>query len=147
MTDEFTIGPDDILALTEAQTLSGDIRDALLMHVRSIKVPWTMLAEDEQQMAIDAISTTAESAVRRIVGLVATGDMPHVVGKVQKFTVKTDLKIELQVANLVTNICALAEHGSGNAVLVLADADQFLGERAPAKPDPDQPPLPMGKAA
>jgi hypothetical protein len=143
----FEINADNILEIAEAQTLSGDVRDALLTHVRGIRVPWAMLSEQEQADEIAAISRTAEHTVRIVAGLIAAAETPHVVAKVAKFTVKTDLKIELMVANLVGNICALAEHGSRNVVLVLADAADFMGERAPAKPDPDQPQLPIDKAA
>jgi hypothetical protein len=135
------VEPEAIIDIAEADTLSGDIRDALLMHVRSIQVPWAMLAQDEQQAIIDAITKTADHAVRQIARIVATADLPHVLAKVSKFTVKNEIKIELLATSLVANICALAEHGNGNAVLVLADAADFIGERAPAKADPDQPDL------
>lgn len=143
------IDPDTVLAAAETETLSGDVRDALLTHLRSIKVPWAMLSEEEQQEHITAISNTAEHAVRRIVGLVAGGGMPAVIGTIKKFTVTDAIKVEFLVSSLVANICALAEHGKTQAVLVLSNATEFLGEHAPAKPDPDQPDLPMqeGKAA
>lgn len=143
------IDPDTVLAAAETETLSGDVRDALLTHLRAIKVPWAMLSEEEQQEHITAISNTAEHAVRRIVGLVAGGGMPAVIGTIKKFTVTDAIKVEFLVSSLVANICALAEHGKTQAVLVLSNATEFLGEHAPAKPDPDQPDLPMqeGKAA
>jgi hypothetical protein len=143
------INADTVLEAAEVETLSGDIRDALLTHLRAIKVPWAMLAEDEQQDHITAVQLTAEHAVRRIVGLVAGGGMPAVVGTIKKFTVSDAIKVEFSVTSLVANICALAEHGKTQAVLVLSNASEFIGEHAPAKPDPDQPDLPMqeGKAA
>jgi hypothetical protein len=135
---------DAVLEIAEASTLSGDIRDALLTHLRAIKVPWAMLAEDEQQSEIEAISKTAEHCVRQCCALMAQAGAPHVHAKISKWTVKGgDLKLELAVTPLVENMIALAEHGSRGAVLVLADAADFMGERAPAKPDPDQPDLPM----
>ena len=143
------IDAETILDIAEAATLSGDIRDALLTHLRAIRVPWSMLAEDEQQEAIDAVSRTAEHAVRQAVALIAQAGAPFVHAKVSKWTVKGgDLRLELAVTPLVDNMIALAEHGSRGAVLVLADAENFVGARAPARPDPDQPDLPMqGKAA
>ena len=142
------IDVDTVLEAAEADTLSGDVRDALLTHLRSIKVPWMMLSEIEQAEHIAAVQNTAEHAVRRIVGLVAGGGMPHVTGTIAKFTVKDGIKVELNVTSLVSNICALAEHGKAAAVLVLSNASDFIGEHAPARPDPDQPDLPMeGKAA
>jgi hypothetical protein len=61
--------------------------------------------------------------------------------------VKDGIKLELEVSSLVENIHALAEHGNGSAVLVLAEPSVYMGERAPAKADKDQPDLPINKAA
>lgn len=137
------IDADTILSIAEAETLSGDIRDALLTHVRAIRVPWSMLSEEEQADTITAISHSAENAVRRIAGVIAAAEQPHVVGTINKFVVKNDCKVEFLAASLVDNIVALAEHGKTSAVLVLADSSEFIGERAPAKPDPDQKALPV----
>ena len=41
--------------MAEAATLAGDVRDVLLTHVRSIKVPWAMQSEDEQSATISAL--------------------------------------------------------------------------------------------
>jgi AmiR/NasT family two-component response regulator len=141
---EAALRPDTIIDLAEAETLSGDIRDALLTHVRSIKVPWTMLAEDEQQEHIDAIAKTAADAVRRVSGLIAQQGFPHIVVSVGRWTVKEGIKLEIETAALVDNIAKLAEHGKAAAILVLADPSEYIGERAPAKADKDQPDLPMG---
>jgi hypothetical protein len=140
------IDPATIIDAAEAETLSGDIRDALLTHVRAIRVPWAMLAEDEQQALIDAISNTAKHTVRQVCAVMAQAGAPHVHAKIAKWMVKGgDLKLELAVTPLVVNMIALAEHGSRGAVLVLADASDFMGERAPAKADKDQPDMPIGK--
>jgi hypothetical protein len=148
MTDELKIDAATIIDAAQTDTLSGDIRDALLTHVRSIRVPWAMLAEDEQQATIDAIQHCAEHAVRQVVALIAQAGAPHVHAKIAQWRVKGgDLKLELAITPLVDNMIALAEHGSRGAVLVLADASEFIGEQAPAKADKDQPDLPIGKAA
>ncbi len=125
----------------EAETLAGDIRDALLTHVRSIKVPWAMLAEDEQQNAITAISRTAEHAIRQIAALMARRGFPNIVVDVGKWTVKDGIKLEVGASSTVDNINHLAEHGTGSAVLVLVEAADFMNARAPALPDKDQPDL------
>jgi hypothetical protein len=147
MTDLPKIDAATIIDAAQTDTLSGDIRDALLTHVRSIRVPWAMLAEDEQQATIDAIQHCAEHAVRQAVALIAQAGAPHVHAKIVKWTVKDGIKLELSVTPLVDNMVALAEHGSRGAVLVLADPSEFIGEQAPAKADKDQPDLPIGKAA
>lgn len=141
------LGADTILDLAESETLSGDIRDALLTHFRSIKVPWAMLAEDEQQEKIDAIAKTASNAVRRIAAIVAQRGFPHIIASVTKWTVKDGIKLEVEASSLVENIHKLAEHGNSAAILVLTDPADYVGERAPAKADKDQPDLPIDKAA
>ncbi len=130
-----------ILDAALSETLSGDIRDALLTHVRSIKVPWTMLAEDEQQDAINAIAQTAETAVRAAARIIAQRGFQHVIVTTGKWTVKEGVKLECDASATLENINSLAQHGSGAAVLVLVDPQEFFGERAPAKPDKDQPDL------
>lgn len=142
------IDPLDLLNGAEAETLSGDIRDALLTHVRSIKIPWAMLAEDEQQTAIDAIQRTAEHCVRQACAIMMRGGAPSVPVRINQWRVKAgDLKVELSVTSLVDNLIALAEHGSRTAVLVLVDHAEFIGERAPAKADKDQPDMLGDQAA
>lgn len=130
-----------ILDAASSETLSGDIRDALLTQVRSIKVPWAMLTEDEQQNAIDAISKTAESAVRSTARIIAQRGFETVIVTTGKWTVKEGVKLECEASATLENINSLAQHGSSAAVLVLVDPKEYLGERAPAKPDKDQPDL------
>lgn len=144
---EAELAPETIINIAEAESLAGDIRDALLTHVRSIKVPWAMLAEDEQQNAIDAIENTAKTAVRQIASIIATRGLPSIVVGVSKWTVKDGIKLEVEASSIVENIHKLAEHGSSSAVLVLAEPSMYMGERAPAKADKDQPDLPIDKAA
>lgn len=144
---EANLSPETLIDMAEAETLSGDIRDALLTHVRSIKVPWAMLAEDEQADAISAIENTAKHVVRQVASIIATRGLPHIIGSVGKWTVKDGIKLELEATSLVENITALAEHGTGSAVLVLSEPGVYFGEKAPAKADKDQPDLPIDKAA
>lgn len=146
--EAFAIDPVELIDSADADTLSGDIRDALLTHVRSIKIPWAMLAEDEQQATIDAIARSAEHCVRQACAVMVRRGAPSVPAKIAQWRVKGgDLKLELAVTPLVDNMIALAEHGNRTAVLVLVDHSEFIGERAPAKADKDQPDLPISDQA
>lgn len=127
----------------EAGTLAGDVRDALLTHVRSIRVPWAMLAEDEQRDKIEAITNCASDLVRRAIATVAEGGFPSIIVSVGGFKVDKGVEVKLAASGTVENITRLAQHGKGSAVLVLAEAGDYLGERAPAKPDKDQRSLPL----
>jgi len=138
----FNIDPLLLIGNANTDTLSGDIRDALLTHVRSMRIPWAMLAEDEQQATIDAITETAKSAVRQVAHLVAERGFSHLAVTIGKWSVSGGLAISLSAAGTVENIRSLAERTGPGAVLVLTDIADFIGEKAPAKADKDQPELP-----
>lgn len=124
-------------------TLTGDVRDVLLTHIRAMETPWSKLSERQQREKIDAAAKAAETLVRGAVRIVSTAGFPHVVVSTGKFTVKDGVKLEVIASSSVDNITKLAEHGTGGAVLVLAEVSAFFGERKAAKPDPDQPDLPI----
>lgn len=126
-----------------AETLSGDIRDMLLTHIRAMETPWSKLSEDKQREKIYAATEAAKSMVRGAVKLVTAHEFPHIVVETGKWTVKDGVKLEVNALQTVGNIAALAEHGTKGAVLILVDSSVFFGERAPAKPDKDQPDLPI----
>lgn len=127
----------------EIGTLAGDIRDVILTHVRSIKVPWSMLSEQEQVDKIDAIDALGRDVARRVVYLIAASDMPVVHVSIGKWTVGEQIELKVTSSAILENITRLAEHGQNAAVLVLADPGAYMGEREKAQPDPDEPPLPL----
>lgn len=132
------------VAKFETGTLAGDIRDVILTHFRQIKVPWSMLAEQEQLDKIAAIEALGRDVARRAVYMVAASDMPVVHVTIGKWTVGEQIECKITAAAFLQNITHLAEHGQNSAVLVLADPGAYQGEREKANGDPDQPPLPLG---
>lgn len=127
----------------ETGTLAGDIRDVILTHFRSIKVPWAMLNEQEQRDKINAIDNFGRDVARRAVHMVAASDMPTVHVMVGKWTVGEQIELKVSSAALLANITRLAEHGQTAAVLVLADPGAYMGEREKQQADPDQPGFPF----
>lgn len=127
----------------EAKTLSGDIRDAILTHIRSMKVPWSLLNEQEQGDKIDAATRAGEDLVRVCLQTIAKNKLPSLQVNVGAYKVDKTLEVKLTISPTVSNITMLAEHGTGGAMLILAEASDYFGERAPAKPQRDQPKLPL----
>lgn len=119
-------------------TLTGDIRDVLLTHVRSMEDPWSKLSERKQADKIDAIQRCAESLVRRTVQLIAHQGFPHVSVTTGKWAVGELIDLKVGASASVENITKLAEHGLGAAVLVLVEPGVFFGQRQAAQADPDQ---------
>ncbi len=128
----------------EGKTLSGDIRDMILMHLRDMKVPWAMLNEQEQGDKIYAATEAGQRTVRLCLQTLAKNKFPAVSVTVGAYKVDKALEIKLGAAPSVLNITTMAEHGNGAALLILAEPQDYFGERAPAKPQKDQPDLPMG---
>jgi hypothetical protein len=123
------------------ETLAGDVRDVLLTHYRSQTIPWGHLGEDEQGDKIEAFDKCARDVVRRAVAMLTTVKFPVLHVQIGKWTVDKAIEMKVTAGSTVGNINLLAEHGNSGAVLVLAEAADYMGERAPAKPDPNQRPL------
>lgn len=132
MTEKIQIGVD---------TMSGDLRDNILTHIRAMETPWSKLSEREQEDKIEAASRMAETICRQAVNLVADKGFDSIKVDVGKVAFDKDLKIELKAPSDADNIVKLAEHKGIGGVLVLAEMRDFLGETRPALPDPDQPDL------
>lgn len=128
-------GQTDDRLLVQAETLRGDIRDALLTEFKLGEKPWQQMNETEQERVIHRVETLAAQLVNRAVTVVAHEGHPHLVGKVNKFTVKEGLKIEFAAAGLSENIVKLAQHSSDGAVLVLVAPVKYQGERKAAETD------------
>ncbi|TBY40863.1 hypothetical protein [Rhizobium leguminosarum] len=139
MTEETT--EDDALDLA-ADTLSGDLRDAMLTHVRSMETPWSKMSEHAQSDKIYAISNACERIVRRAVAIVASNGHSPMFGKIAKFTVKDEIKAELVAPSSVGNIEMIAENIGQPAIIIFASPEAFIGQKSEAKADKDQPDLP-----
>lgn len=138
MTDETT--EDDALDLA-ADTLHGDLRDAVLTHIRSMETPWSKMSEQAQGDKIYAINNACERLVRRAVAIVASGGHTPMFGRIAKFTVKDEIKAELVAPSSVGNIEMIAENIGQPAIIIFASPEAFMGQKAEAKPDKDQPDL------
>lgn len=140
--EDFFQDGDGVLTPVEAETMMGDVRDAMLGHIRSMRVPWAMTAEDEQRDIIQSVTKAAENLVRKSVSVVAKRGMDSVVVVLGKWTVGDLIDMKVTAQATVETIGKLASHGQSAAVLILSDPSVYFGERKPAKPDKDQPTLP-----
>ncbi len=61
-----------------ADTLRGDVRDALLSHIRDLAKPFSALSESQQRDVIDAVDKTAQHVVRGSVAIVANQGFPSI---------------------------------------------------------------------
>lgn len=127
------------------ETLTGDVRDALLTHIRSMGDPWSKLSERKQQDKIFAIQSLAGDIVRRSVGLIAAEGFDHVLVTVHKMTISEKGVVQsiFECTKTADNVLHLMERQNAQAVLILCDPSDYFGERAPANPQPDEPEIPL----
>lgn len=122
-----------------AESLTGDIRDVIIGLLRAMTVGWSILPEKDQRERIDLARRTAESLVRQCLNLVTHHDFPHVPVTVDKFgSNKGVMHVALSAISEDANVVRVNRHVNRAAVLLLVDAEEFIGERAPARVDPDQ---------
>ena len=134
--------PEDFISLT-ADTLAGDIRDFLLDRLKHDKsaLPWDMQSEEKQRETITQADSAARRLVREVVNILTTRDFPTVVGKLVSAAVKDSIKTQVEFARHDENRLLIFDNIGRQVVLILADPEEFMGERGAVQVRPDQPPL------
>ena len=129
-------------------TLAGDVRDALIGHMRDLKRPWSLMTEAEQRDKIAAMEMAARHLVRQTVMLFTDFEFPRAVVTLGEVKIRGEKGIEAKIGctNIEHNRTVLGEHVGDMVLMLMVDAETFMGERQPANPDPDQPELPGGVA-
>lgn len=117
-----------------AETLSGDIRDAVLREFKALEKPWQQMNEKEQERVIHRARDIGENLTRQAIRAVAERGFQHLIVAVKQFTVTDEIKTQVVCAATVDNITKLAAH-SGEGVFVLVSPKLYFGEREKATPD------------
>lgn len=123
----------------DLETLRGDLRDALLGRLRTMPKPWTTMSQTEQQTLIDGCERMADNLVRKAVDMIAANGRDTIEGMLEQYTHKDEIKAVLKINNHAENAEALRNLVNGRVLIVGANASQFMGEKAQATPDPDEP--------
>lgn len=113
----------------------------LIEEIRSIRVPWSILPQGEQQPVIDRITERVDAAVKKGMGDALAGGFPRVVAKLESITIKDATVAKLTFGN--EELHALADFVGTDVVLVLASPDNHQAGVGSVRADADQPSLPM----
>lgn len=124
----------------QLETLFGDCRDAMLQRIQTMKTSWSLCNEAEQAEIINGLELAAKSIVRAAVREVTRHDFAHAVVTLGEVKIKGEKGIEAKItcANIEHNRTVLGEHVGSMVQVVMIDSEDFMNERGPAKPDPDQ---------
>lgn len=131
------------------ETARGDVRDFLLSRLKDWKKPWAKMSEREQRDEAASCSLHAVDLLRELTTLFSGHEFPTVEVQVGKLGLKDNIiTSEIRAARSDPNLLAIANaQASGPLVLVLASAQDYMGQRAPAAIMKDQPDLMDGAAA
>ena len=129
------------------ETMRGDIRDAILDHIRKAPATWEKMSEQEQRDYAAAANILAGNIVRNAVRAVSDYGFPSApvhLGEV-KIVGGDKARVEAKIVahNEPEIRDVLGGHVNRHAMLICVDSETFHGARAEPKIDPDQPDLPM----
>ena len=117
-----------------AETLRGDVRDAVLREFKAMEKPWAQMNEKEQERLIHRAVDIAHSLTNSAIRVAAHRGFAYLVAGVKQFTVTDEIKTVVTCSATVENITKLAKH-AGEMVCVLISPTVFFGEREKATPD------------
>lgn len=123
-----------------AETLRGDLRDLVLGFLKRAPKPWKQMRESEQRTAIREVETDCSDFLLEAVPAIQARNHAHVVCRVDKVTID-DRGTKLTISGAKSSDAVLdAAHLQGKlVVIIMADAQQHMGEQAPAEITRDQP--------
>jgi hypothetical protein len=127
----------------DSSTLFGDLRDALLGRLRAMPKPWSVMSEAEQQELIEGTERVASHLVRNAVKLIAANGRASIDATLEQATVKDGIKAVITLSQRHPLRHELTDAVGKAVLIVVADVTEFMGEKAPAKPDPEEPSLPI----
>lgn len=128
--------PVDHESIIEASTLLGDLRDALLDRLRAMPKPWTVMSEAEQHELIHGCERVARHLVTEATRLIAANGFPVIQGKLVKAQIKDGMQLQIDMSRHDPQRLTVIDSVDRPVLLVIAEPDMFMGEKAPAKPDP-----------
>ena len=124
-----------------ADTMVGDLRDFLLDRLKHnhSPLPWNLRPEAEQRETISQTETAVRRWVHQACATIAANGHPAARASLVKFQAKDGIQMQINMAASDPMRHALMDHVGGSVLVVIADPEQFNGERAPAPINKDQP--------
>jgi len=123
-----------------ADTMVGDLRDFLLDRLKHdhSPIPWNLRGEKEQKETIERATAAVRHWVHKAVGLIASGGQKAARGSMVKFQAKDGIQMQINITASDPLRHALMDHVGNTVLVIIADPEQFSGERSAPKVDPDQ---------
>lgn len=124
--------------LFDADTLMGDVRDALLDRIKGMDHPYKLLKEDQQLELIDGCERIARNLVTEAVRIIAANGRTVIPALLEQCTIKDGVKAVLTMSQHDPHRHELTDAVGKPVLVVVADASQYMGEGDKPKPEPEQ---------
>lgn len=139
MSDEQTPAETVTAADIAAETLSGDIRDFLVDRIKNLPKVWAEMTETEQTDIIYAAVDAGTSLVRKAVAIIAKDGRPTITAHLDKVTVKDEIQAVISLSKSDELRHALVDSQGQSVLIVVVDADNYIGQRGDLKADAKPP--------
>lgn len=120
------------------ETLFGDVRDALLDRIRNLKKPWQKMTEAEQRELVEGVERGVKHLIQQMTTIIAADGRKTLVGTLDSIAVKGGMKAVIKLSKSDKNRHELVDAEGKEVLVVVADAEPYLGEESPADIDRDQ---------
>lgn len=122
-----------------AETLSGDLRDAVLELFRNRQKPWQQMSEGEKRDVASGIEATTRDIVGRACLILAAGGRLTATAALETFQQKgREIVAKLELYASPEAVLALNKACGSSVQLLFVDAAPFKGERKPVEIEADQ---------
>lgn len=122
--------------LVAAETLTSDVRDAVLAEFKHMAKPWSQMTEDEQQRVINRSQDIADKLVVAAVDLIAARGLPSLPIKVGKIVIEgSECKGAFECYADDEALLRMRHLQGSRAMFVLASPDAYDGETEQPQPD------------
>lgn len=137
------LGPDAAAIDIAADTMTGDLRDFILDRLKheQSKRPWHERNEADQRDTVHAVESAVRAAARQAVEIIAAGGLKTIKATIEQVTVKDGIKATLTMSKFDEHRHNLIDATGTTVLIVVADPEDFTGEREPVEITPDQPEL------
>ena len=128
-----------------AATLTGDIRDFILNQLKfqQNKLPWNQRSEAEQKETIASVEAAVQAQVKRAVECIASRGLKTIRATLEQVVIKEGIKAQITLLRSDEQRHLLIDSTGSSIMIIVADTDEFTGEREPAEVQPDQRSLAM----
>lgn len=123
-----------------AETMLGDLVRILVDEFKGAPDVWQKMSEDGRDDLIKRVTSQVGDAVREAVQFIAADGREVITAELEQITAKDGIKAVCTLAKHDPNRHALLDSVGKAVLIVVADANQFLGGEIPAA-DPNQLPL------